>query len=206
MSLSSYVRQFHGKAFSCLLALTCFTSATVFAHGEHSHEREVGHERENSHEHGKNHEHDKSHEHHKKHGHMTDFQSPIVLKDGYARATFPMAKTAAAYFTLHNHGENDLQLSGVTVDAKVADEAQIHTTKMEGDVMRMRHLTDGVTIVANEHVTFTSGGYHVMLLGLKSGLTEGGEVQLTLHFDGQESLHTVLPVKADTQAAHKHGH
>ena len=202
MSLSSYVRQFHGKAFSCLLALTCFTSATVFAHGEDSLEREISHE----HEHGKNHEHDKSHEHHKKHGHMTDSQSPVVLKDGYARATFPMAKTAAVYFTLHNHGEDDLQLSGVTVDAKVADEAQIHTTKMEGDVMRMRHLTDGVTIGAHEHVTFTSGGYHVMLLGLKNGLSEGGEVQLTLHFDGQETLHTVLPVKADTQAVHKHGH
>jgi len=189
MSLSSYVRQFHGKAFSCLLALTCFTSATVFAHGEDSLEREISHEHKNSHEH----EHDKSHEHHKKHGHMTDSQSPVVLKDGYARATFPMAKTAAVYFTLHNHGEDDLQLSGVT-------------TKMEGDVMRMRHLTDGVTIGAHEHVTFTSGGYHVMLLGLKNGLSEGEEVQLTLHFDGQEPLHTVLPVKVDTQAVHKHGH
>jgi copper(I)-binding protein len=200
MSLSSYVRQFHGKAFSCLLALTCFTSATVFAHGEHSLERENSLEHENSHEL------DKSHQHHKKHGHMTDSQSPVVLNDGYARATFPMAKTAAAYFTLHNHGENDLQLSGVTVDAKVADEAQIHTTKMEGDVMRMRHLIDGVTIGVHEHVTFTSGGYHVMFLGLKNGLSEGEEVQLTLHFDGQEPLHTVLPVKADNEGMHKHGH
>lgn len=202
MSLSSYVRQFHGKLFSCLLALTCFTSATVFAHGEHSHENEHG----KNHEHDKSHEHVQGHEHHKKHGHMTDSQSPIVLKDGYARATFPMAKTAAAYFTLHNHGDDDLQLSGVTVDAKVADEAQIHTTKMEGDVMRMRHLTDGVTIGAHEHVAFTSGGYHIMLLGLKNGLSEGEEVQLTLRFDGQEPLHTVLPVKVDTQAVHKHGH
>jgi copper(I)-binding protein len=182
MSLSSYVRQFHGKAFSCLIALTCFASVTAFAHGENSHEHKNSHE------------------------HMTDTQSPVVLKEGYARATFPMAKTAAAYFTLHNHGKEDLQLTSVTVDSNVADEAQIHTTKMEGDVMRMRHLTDGVTIGANDHVTFTSGGYHVMLLGLKRGLSEGGEVQLTLHFDGQEPLHTVLPIKTDNEGLHKHAH
>lgn len=132
--------------------------------------------------------------------------STIMVMDGYARATFAMAKTGAVYFMLHNQSDADMTLTSVDVDTAIADEAQIHTTEMQGDMMKMREMKEGVTIPANDMVSFESGGYHVMLLGLKKGLEEGSEVSLTLTFDKQTTVHVVLPVKKDENQGHHHHH
>ena len=144
------------------------------------------------------------------HNHASDQlaseDSNIMVMNGYARATFAMAKTGAVYFMLHNQNDVDVSLTSVEVDAAIADEAQIHTTEMQGDMMRMREMKEGVTIPANGMVSFESGGYHVMLLGLKKGLEEGSEVGLTLTFDEQTTMHVVLPVKKDENQGHHHHH
>ncbi|BFT29008.1 copper chaperone PCu(A)C [Alteromonas sp. D210916BOD_24] len=131
-------------------------------------------------------------------------ESGIMVMNGYARATFAMAKTAAVYFTLHNTTDHPITLTQVAVDNAVADEAQIHTTEMQGDVMKMRELTEGVQIGGQAMVNFQSGGYHVMLLGLQKGLTEGSDVALTLTFDHTKTLDIVLPVKQSQQHGHHH--
>ena len=63
---------------------------------------------------------------------------PISISDGYARATFPMAQSAALYFTLHNQSETPTKITGVAVSSDIASDAQIHTTEMNDDMMRMR--------------------------------------------------------------------
>ena len=142
------------------------------------------------------------------HGHQehnANQQTDIMVMNGYARATFPLAKTGAVYFTLHNQSDKDKILTSVTVHEELANEAQIHTTVMEGDVMKMRELADGVTIGAGEMVSFESGGYHIMLLGLNKGLVEGSELKLTLIFEGNDELDITLPVKKDDAKSH-HSH
>jgi len=137
--------------------------------------------------------------------HEANEQANVMVMNAYARATFAMAKTGAVYFTLHNHGDSDKTLTSVSVSEDVASEAQIHTTEMDGDVMKMRELTDGVTVKAGEMVSFESGGYHVMLLGLAKGLEEGSEFSLTLSFDDSSQLEVLLPVKKDgTKGHHQH--
>ena len=129
-----------------------------------------------------------------------------VVSEGYARATFPMAKTGAVYFSLKNPTQKTIHLSGVSTDASIADDAQIHTTFLDGDVMRMREVKDGITLAPSESVVFAPGGYHVMLLGLTKGLDEGGTVTLTLAFDDAESVVVSLPIKKDEKKAHHHHH
>ena len=70
----------------------------------------------------------------------------------------------------------------------------------------MRELADGVTIGAGEMVSFESGGYHIMLLGLNKGLVEGSELKLTLIFEGNDELDITLPVKKDDAKSHHNHH
>ena len=150
-------------------------------------------------EHGNHHKHEKHHEHASK-------QADIMVMNGYARATFALAKTGAVYFTLHNHSDVDKTLVSVSVSSDIASEAQIHTTVMEDDVMKMRELTDGVIIKADEMVSFESGGHHVMLMGLNKGLEEGGEIALTLKFIDASELQVTLPVKKEAGESHHNHH
>ena len=143
---------------------------------------------------------------HAKSAESNQSQTGIMVMDGYARATFAMAKTGAVYFTLHNQNNEPVTLTAVSVDSAVASDAQIHTTEMQDDVMKMREMTEGVNVDGNDMVSFKPGGYHIMLLGLSKGLEEGSNVALTLTFDKQRELHVTLPVKKDENAGHHHHH
>ena len=132
---------------------------------------------------------------------------PISISDGYARATFPMAQSAALYFTLHNESETPTKITGVSVSSDIASDAQIHTTEMNDDMMRMREVKEGIVIAPNDSLSFAPGGYHVMLLGLEKGLAEGSSVSLTLSFDNAADYTAELPVKGmDKDAGHQHHH
>jgi copper(I)-binding protein len=132
-------------------------------------------------------------------------KTDITVSDGYVRATFPMAKTAAVYFTIHNASGDDATLARVSVDSTVAREAQIHTTEMQNDMMQMRQIKDGVTINAHDIVEFMPGSYHVMLIGLARGLEAGEEVKLTLHLEQHDPIALTLPVKTSNgEGSHHH--
>ena len=45
---------------------------------------------------------------------------------------------------------------------------------MQGNVMQMRELKDGLAIPAHGEVKLTPGGYHIMLTGLKHPLVTRG--------------------------------
>lgn len=132
------------------------------------------------------------------------FAATAVVEDLYARATFPMAATAAVYFTVANHSEAPMTLLRVSTTPDIADDAQLHTTEMQDGMMKMRHMKDGVTIQPGEMLTLAPGGYHVMLLGLKQGLTPGMSVPLTLHFSDDSSISLNAPVKKLEEQTHQH--
>jgi copper(I)-binding protein len=78
---------------------------------------------------------------------------------------------------------------------------------MEGGVMRMRQLADGLEIPAGGEVTLKPGSYHVMLMDLKQPLKAGDKVPLTLTFKGAGTVEAELVVQpAGTMAPEmKHG-
>jgi copper(I)-binding protein len=88
--------------------------------------------------------------------------------------------TGAVFMRIINSGrEDDRLLLGFT---DVADVVEIHETVMEGDVMRMQMLTQGLEIPARDEVVLQPGGYHVMLIGVKEDLNVGDTFELTLSF------------------------
>ena len=138
---------------------------------------------------------------------FTFAQSEVSVSEPYARATFPMAQSAAAYLTIHNFGDTLRTLKSVSVNDDIAKEAQIHTTEMRGDMMQMRQVTEGVALEPGKSVNFEPGSYHIMLMGLKQGLSEGDSVALTLTLANGETIAVNAAVKAiDKQTDHHHHH
>ncbi len=68
-------------------------------------------------------------------------------------------------------------------ESPVADKVEMHSSSMTDGVMSMRRQDQGVLIPAKGQVAFAPGGYHFMLLGLKTPLTLGQKVPVTLIFD-----------------------
>jgi len=129
----------------------------------------------------------------------------VMIHNAKARETFAMATTAAVYLTVMNHGDEKVTLLGVTVDKAIAGEAQLHTTVMDGDMMKMRQITNGIDISPGDMLEFKSGSYHVMLMGLVKPLVEGASFELTLNFANQPSMTTTVTVGAGA-GEHSHHH
>jgi len=89
----------------------------------------------------------------------------------------------------------------------VAGVTEVHEMKMEGDIMKMRALPGGLDLPAGKTVELAPGGYHVMLMDLKTGLAKDSTVPLTLVFQDAKGVQSKVELKvpvATAAAAHKH--
>jgi copper(I)-binding protein len=102
-----------------------------------------------------------------------------------------MGGTGAVFMVLVNDGQEADRLVGAKTD--VAKVVEIHETKMEGDVMKMQMLPDGLEVPARGEVQLKPGGYHVMLIGLQRNLDVGDTFSVELLFEKSGSL-VVEPV------------
>ena len=125
----------------------------------------------------------------------------------FSRATLPNAPVGGGFLTIENTGAEADRL--VSVTSTVAGDTQIHEMAMDGDVMKMRQLKDGLEIPAGETVVLAPGGFHIMFMGLKQAFVEGETVAVTLTFEKAGSVEVLLPVEAaaaDAPAAAGHAH
>jgi copper(I)-binding protein len=98
----------------------------------------------------------------------------------WARPSPPGAGNGAAYMTLMNRGKTTDRL--IRVSSPVAKKVELHTHIKSGDIMRMRRVK-AVSIHKGMTQTFKSGGFHIMLMGLKKSLKNGQKFPLTLTFE-----------------------
>jgi len=104
-----------------------------------------------------------------------------AISAAMARATPPHAPVGGGFLTITNGGDEDDRL--VAASSPIAGRVEIHEMKMDGDVMRMRPLADGLPIPAGQTVVLKPGGYHLMLMELTDALTEGDSFELSLTFE-----------------------
>ena len=101
--------------------------------------------------------------------------------------------TGAVYMMLVNEGREAERL--IRAHTELAEVAEIHETRMEGEVMKMQLLPDGLEIPAGGEVELKPGGYHIMLIGLKRDLNEGDRFTLVLEFEKSGRLTVEVPVR-----------
>jgi periplasmic copper chaperone A len=102
----------------------------------------------------------------------------VTATDAWCRPTVAGAMAAGCYVTLTAKGDDRL----VAVETTAANHGEIHTMSMDGGVMRMRKLPDGLALPAGKAVALKPGADHLMLIGPKAQLKEGAKVPLTLKF------------------------
>jgi copper(I)-binding protein len=85
---------------------------------------------------------------------------------------------SAVYLTIKNAGEEADTF--ISAESPIAEKTQIHETRIEDGVMKMRAVKDGIEIKPGTSLEFKPGGYHIMLLGLKKPLEAGAMAPLTI--------------------------
>ncbi len=111
------------------------------------------------------------------------------------------APTTAAYLTVVNTGKTADRL--VSVDVAGAASADIHRSTLQGGIMRMRRLDDGLVIAPGATVRLAPGGDHVMVMGLSRALKAGEHAAAVLTFAHTGKVKVTLAVErfTDTNAA-----
>ena len=117
----------------------------------------------------------------------------VKVEGAWARATVKGQKGTGAFMNITARQGTRL----VGVSSPVSGVAEVHEMKLENDIMRMR-VVPVLDLPAGQTVSLKPGGYHVMLMDLKTPLANQSTVPLTLRFKdakGVESqLDLVLPV------------
>jgi copper(I)-binding protein len=122
----------------------------------------------------------------------------IVVSQAVVRASIGPSPNSAAYMTLTNTTGRPERL--VSIRCGCAATVEAHSSSMAGGMMRMV-AAGPVTIPAHGSVSFRPDGLHLMVMGLKSPLPEGGRAVFTLSFDHAPPLRAVFPVRARVDAA-----
>lgn len=116
----------------------------------------------------------------------------LDISGGYVRAMLPGQPVGGGYITIHNGGKSDDRLTSVTSDA--AGKVEMHDMKMEGQIMKMREIKDGIVIPAGATVTLSPSGMHLMFKQVKEPFKQGGVVPVMLMFDKAGMVDITLPV------------
>jgi len=119
--------------------------------------------------------------------------SAIAITAPWSRETAGGQNAGGAFMTIANTGSAADRLTGGS--SPVAGRVELHTMSVDGGVMRMRQLADGIEVPPNGAVTLKPGSVHVMLMDLKHPLKPGDKVPLTLTFAGAGTLDTALEVQ-----------
>jgi periplasmic copper chaperone A len=117
----------------------------------------------------------------------------VSVSDAYIRGLPPGQTVTAAFMTLNNRLDRECQLVGAA--SPIASSAEIHAHTHHNGTMSMRPV-EGVALPVGETVSFKPGGYHLMLFGLKSSLSDGEEYRVTLFFEGCPEVVVTMPVRS----------
>lgn len=118
----------------------------------------------------------------------------VELTAGFLRAGSPGTPVVGGYAIIANTGEEDDVLISAATDA--AGRVELHEMAMDGDVMRMRALPDGIAVPAGETVVLRPGGVHLMLMDLAGPVTLGETRDVTLAFSSGAEVTAPFTVAA----------
>lgn len=104
----------------------------------------------------------------------------VTVNDPYVRAVPPVVKTTAAFMQIQS--SDSVERFVISADTPIAGAVELHMHEHDGGVMRMRRIPH-IHLPPGKTVSLEPGGLHVMLFEVKSVLTPGDEVPLTLTFE-----------------------
>ena len=117
----------------------------------------------------------------------------LVITQAWTRATPGGAKTGGGFLTIENKGTAPDKLIGASADS--AGKVEVHEMATTDGVMKMRPVEGGLTIEPGKTVKLAPGGFHLMIMELKSPLKQGGKLPVTLQFEKAGKVAVTLDVQ-----------
>ena len=118
----------------------------------------------------------------------------LVITGPWSRQSPMAADVAAGFLTIANTGQEDDRL--VKAETAISSMTQIHGMKMEGDVMKMFELPEGIPIPAGGMVELKPKSLHLMFMGLAKPPAEGEHFTATLTFEKAGTVEVQFDVLA----------
>lgn len=115
----------------------------------------------------------------------------VKVTDAWVRATVAQQSVTGAFMRLDS--ATDARLISATTP--VAAAVEMHRMSMDGDVMKMTPVS-GIDIPAGKGVSLQPGGYHLMMIKLKSQIKAGDIIPFTLLIEDQDHQRTSVEVRA----------
>lgn len=110
----------------------------------------------------------------------------LKVTNVWSRPTAPGQSVAGAYLDI----VSGVPAALVKVESPAARVVELHSMKMEGDVMKMRAVSK-IDLPAGKEVKLEPGGFHVMLIDIKQPLKVGGKVPLTLVVEAEGKIQKI---------------
>ena len=114
-----------------------------------------------------------------------------TVKDPWIRGTVAQQKATGLFAQITSAQGGRL----VSAASPVAGVVEIHEMAMDGTVMKMRALANGLELPAGKAVDLKPGGYHVMLMDLKQTMKPGETVPVTLVVEAKDGKKETLELK-----------
>ena len=118
----------------------------------------------------------------------------VEVKEAWVRGTVAAQKGTGAFMEIT--AKSTVRL--LSVESPMATSVEIHNMTMQNGVMKMFPV-DGIDIPAGKTVKLASGGYHVMMMGLKQQMKPGERVALKLTFELADKKRESLELSAEVR-------
>ena len=127
----------------------------------------------------------------------------LILKAGWIAHVMQNQPTSAGYIVIVNSGDTPRTL--LKAQADFAATTHLHKSFMDNNVMKMRHLTEGIEIPANSTLELSPGGFHIMFMKLKNSLKLEETYKVIFTFRELGSVEIPMVVKSSKKMM-KHDH
>jgi periplasmic copper chaperone A len=118
----------------------------------------------------------------------------LVIEQPWSRQSPMAADVAAGFLKITNQGQEDDRL--IKAETAISAMTQLHDMKMEGDVMKMFELPEGIPIPAGSTVELKPKSLHLMFMGLAKPPVEGEHFTATLTFEKAGTVEVQFDVMA----------
>lgn len=122
---------------------------------------------------------------------FTQAQEAVSIQNPWVRATNAGQNISAGYMTMTS--TQDVTL--VNIESDVTESVEIHSMKMENNVMKMRML-DSIPLIAGKPYKLEPGSYHLMMFDLRKPLIDAQVVDFEMTFKNNKGVEFKQKVKA----------
>lgn len=116
----------------------------------------------------------------------------ITFEKPWIRLLPPTVMHTAGYVTIKNSADMNDRL--LDVWSPTINSMSVHQTKEVDGVFKML-AAENLVIPKKGELTMQPGGYHIMIMGLDTPLTEASKVTICFEFEKAGIVHVVFPVQ-----------